>query len=71
MDPDTYKAYYGSFGANNFEDLMLVIGKKQATASTLLDKVIPNHTGFFDNLSKMLKKIIMLLKIRNVQIVAV
>ena len=56
MDPDTYKAYYGSYGANNFEDLMLVIGKKQATASTLLDKVIPNHTGFFDNLSKMLKK---------------
>ncbi len=56
MDPDTYKSYFGSFGANNFDDLMLVIGKKQATASTLLDKVIPNHTGFFDNLSKMLKK---------------
>ena len=35
---------------------MLVIGKKQATAATLIDKVAPNHTGFFDNLSKMLKK---------------
>jgi len=56
MDPETYKSYLGSFGANNFDDLMLVIGKKQASASTLLDKVIPNHSGFFDNLSKILKK---------------
>ena len=56
LDPDTYKSYYGSFGANSFDDLLLVIGKKQATASTLLDKVIPNHAGFFDNLSKILKK---------------
>ena len=50
------KVTYGSFGANNFDDLMIVIAKKIATASTLLDKVIPNHRGFFDNLSKMLKK---------------
>lgn len=56
MDPDTYKSYYGSFGTNNFEDLLLVIGKKVASASTLLDKVSPNHSSFFDNLSKMLKK---------------
>lgn len=56
LDPETYKSYFGSFGVNNFDDLLLVIGKKQATASTLLDKVIPNHTGFFDNLSKILKK---------------
>ena len=56
MDPETYKSYYGSFGAKNFDDLMLVIGKKQATATTLLEKVVPSHTGFFDNLAKMLKK---------------
>ena len=56
MDPDTYKSYYGSFGANNFDDLMIVIGKKQATATTLLEKVVPTHSGFFDNLSKILKK---------------
>ena len=56
MDPDTYKSYFGSFGANNFEDLLLVIGKKIANPSTLLDKVVPSHTGFFDNISKMLKK---------------
>lgn len=56
MDPETYKSYYGSFGAKNFDDLMLVIGKKQATAATLLEKVVPSHTGFFDNLAKILKK---------------
>lgn len=56
LDSDIYKSYYGSFGANNFDDLMLVLGKKIVTASTLLDKVIPNHRGFFDNLSKILKK---------------
>lgn len=56
MNPETYSSYYGSFGAKNFDDLLLVIGKKQATATTLLEKVIPSKTGFFDNLSKMLKK---------------
>lgn len=56
LDPETYKSYYGSFGANSFDDLLLVIGKKQASAGTLLDKVCPNRAGFFDNLSKMLKK---------------
>lgn len=56
MDPETYKSYYGSFGARNFDDILFVIGKKQANPATLLDKVVPNHNGFFDNLSKMLKK---------------
>lgn len=56
MDPETYKSYFGSFGANNFDDLMLVIAKKVASASTILDKVLPSHRGFFDNLSKILKK---------------
>jgi len=56
MNPDTYRSYFGSFGASNFDELLLVIGKKQATASTLLEKVAPTHTGFFDNLSKILKK---------------
>lgn len=56
LSPDTYSSYFGSFGARNFDDLLLVIGKKQATAVTLLEKVCPTKTGFFDNLSKMLKK---------------
>lgn len=56
LDAETYKSYFGSFGASCFDDLLLVIGRKQATANTLLDKVVPNHNGFFDNLSKILKK---------------
>ena len=56
MDPETYQSYYGSFGARNFDDILFVLGKKQAGPATLLDKVVPNHNGFFDNLSKMLKK---------------
>lgn len=56
LNAETYSSYFGSFGARNFDDLLLVIGKKQATASTLLEKVCPTKTGFFDNLSKMLKK---------------
>ncbi len=56
LDPETYKNYFGSFGANNFDDLLLVIGKKQAAASTLLDKVAPKSTGIMDSLSKMFKK---------------
>lgn len=56
LNPETYSSYYGSFGAKNFDDLLSVIGKKQATATTLLEKVVPSKTSFFDNLSKMLKK---------------
>ena len=56
LDPDTYKNYFGSFGANNFDDILLVLGKKQAAPSTLLDKVAPKSTGIMDSLSKMFKK---------------
>lgn len=56
MEPETYRSYIGSFGANSFDDILVALGKKQAFASTLLDKVIPSKRGFFDNLSKMLKK---------------
>lgn len=56
LSPETYSAYYGSFGAKNFDDLLFAIGKKQATAATLLEKVAPNKNGLLDNLSKILKK---------------
>lgn len=56
LDPDTYKNYFGSFGANDFDDILLVLGKKQAAPSTLLDKVAPKSTGIMDSLSKMFKK---------------
>lgn len=41
MSPDTYRTYLGSFGANTFDDVLFALGKKHATASTLLDKVAP------------------------------
>jgi len=56
MAPDTYKNYLGSFGARNFEDLLIILGKHQAAPATLLEKVQPTKKSFFDNLSKMLKK---------------
>lgn len=56
MAPDTYKNYLGSFGARNFEDLLIILGKRQAAPATLLEKVQPTKKSFFDNLSKMLKK---------------
>ncbi len=56
MDSDTYKSYFGSFGVSQFDDLLILLGKKQANPATLLDKVVVNHAGFFDNLSKILKK---------------
>ena len=55
MSPDTYRTYLGSFGANTFDDLLFALGKKHATASTLLDKVAPQKRGFFDNLSQILR----------------
>ena len=55
MDPDTYKTYLGSFGATTFDDILFSLGKKHATASTLLDKVAPAKRGFFDNLSQILR----------------
>ena len=51
MSPDTYRTYLGSFGANTFDDVLFALGKKHATASTLLDKVAPQKRGFFDNLA--------------------
>jgi hypothetical protein len=56
MAPDTYKNYLGSFGARNFEDMLIILGKRQAAPATLLEKVQPTKKSFFDNLSKMLKK---------------
>lgn len=56
LDPETYRSYLGSFGARNFDEILTSIGKRQATAGTLLEKVAPQKRSFLDNLSKMLKK---------------
>ncbi|MCD7892184.1 MAG: bifunctional (p)ppGpp synthetase/guanosine-3',5'-bis(diphosphate) 3'-pyrophosphohydrolase [Erysipelotrichaceae bacterium] len=56
LDPDTYKTYFGSLGVKNFDELLILLGKKQASPVTLIEKVVPTNTGFFETLSKMLKK---------------
>ncbi|MCD7810166.1 MAG: bifunctional (p)ppGpp synthetase/guanosine-3',5'-bis(diphosphate) 3'-pyrophosphohydrolase [Erysipelotrichaceae bacterium] len=56
LDSDTYKSYFGSFGVKNFDELLILLGKKQASPVTLIEKVVPSNTGFFETLSKMLKK---------------
>ncbi|MCD8028968.1 MAG: bifunctional (p)ppGpp synthetase/guanosine-3',5'-bis(diphosphate) 3'-pyrophosphohydrolase [Erysipelotrichaceae bacterium] len=56
LDPETYKSYFGSLGVKNFDELLILLGKKQASPVTLIEKVVPSNTGFFETLTKMLKK---------------
>lgn len=56
MDPETYKTYLGAFGARSLDDIFYFIGKKNLSVATLLEKVNPKKTGFFDNLSKILQR---------------
>lgn len=56
MDPETYKTFLGAFGARNFDDILYFIGRKSLQIMTLLDKVAPKKSRFFDSLSKMLQR---------------
>lgn len=56
LDPETYKSYFDSLGVKNFDELLVLLGKKQASPVTLIEKVVPSNTGFFETLTKMLKK---------------
>ena len=56
LDPDTYKSFLGSFGARSFDDILYFVGKKSLPAMTLIDRVAPKKSGFFDSLSKMLQR---------------
>lgn len=56
LDPETYKTFLGAFGARNFDDILYFIGKKSLQCMTLLEKVTPKKSGFFDSLSKMLQR---------------
>lgn len=56
LDSEVYKPFFNTLGVENFDEILMVIGKKSATPSALLDKVIPQKKSIFDNLSKMLKK---------------
>ena len=56
LDPETYKTYFGAFGARSFDDILYFLGKKNLSVVTLLEKVNPKKTGFLDNLTKILQK---------------
>lgn len=56
MDEKTYEAVLNSLGANNFGDLLYLIGRKTIIASNVIDKVIPKKESFFDNLNKIMMK---------------
>lgn len=56
LDPETYRTYLGAFGARSLDDIFYFIGKKNLSVATLLEKVNPKKTGFFDNLSKILQR---------------
>lgn len=56
LDPETYKTYLGAFGARSFDDILYFIGRKSLQSMTLLEKVAPKKSGFFDSLTKMLQR---------------
>lgn len=56
LDPETYKTHLGAFGARSFDDILYFIGRKSLQSMTLLEKVAPKKSGFFDSLSKMLQR---------------
>ena len=55
-DVKTYEPILNSLGANNFDDLLYLIGRKNLLASSVLEKVVPKKESFIDNLNKMLQK---------------
>lgn len=55
-DVKTYEPILNSLGANNFDDLLYLIGRKNLLASSVLEKVLPKKESFIDNLNKMLQK---------------
>jgi GTP pyrophosphokinase len=56
LDAETYKTYFGAFGARNFDDILYFIGRKSLPCMNVLEKVTPRKSGFFDSLSKMLQR---------------
>lgn len=56
MDEKTYETVWNSLGANNFDDLLYLIGRKTIIASNVIDKVVPKKESFFDNLNKIMMK---------------
>ena len=56
-DEKTYDPVLNSLGANNYDDLLYLVGRKNVAVSTVLEKVLPQkRETFFDNLNKMIQK---------------
>jgi len=55
-DVKTYEGVLNSLGANSFDDLLYLIGRKNLLAASVVDKVVPKKESFIDNLNKMMKK---------------
>ncbi len=55
-DAKTYEGILNSLGANHFEDLLFLIGRKNIMASSVLDKLMPKKDSFMDNLNKIMQK---------------
>ena len=56
LDPETYRSKFDEIGCRNFDEVLIAIGKKQATAGSLLDHVVPEKKGFIENLSQIIRK---------------
>lgn len=56
LDPETYRSKFNEIGCRNFDEVLIAIGKKQATAGSLLDHVVPEKKGFIENLSQIIRK---------------
>lgn len=56
-DEKTYEPVLNSLGANNYDDLLYLVGRKSIVVSTVIEKVLPEKKDtFFDNLNKMIQK---------------
>lgn len=55
-DIKTYEPVLNSLGANSFDDLLYLIGRKNLMPSSVIEKVAPKKENFIDNLNKMLMK---------------
>lgn len=55
-DIKTYEPVLNSLGANSFDDLLYLIGRKNLAPSSVLEKVTHKKESFFDNLNKMIQK---------------
>lgn len=55
-DEKTFDPVLQSLGANNFNDLLYLVGRKNLTAEGVIDKVLPKKTNILENFAKIMEK---------------